>query len=542
MPVVSVCIFLLLWLCVPLAAQIPLIAYRGVVNAASRMPTGLPAGAIARGSVFAIAGQNLGPAKEVSAAAYPLDKTLGGVGVRVVQGSTTLDAIPLYVSPGLIHAVMPSNAPLGLVSLQITYNNFRSSLAPVRVVETSVGMFSMNGAGFGPAVAQTVAVTTDDDGNTSTALSANSPAAPAKPGQQVILWATGLGASAAGDTLAPTPNDPATPVEVWVGGKSVQVVSSGRSACCSSTGGFGFGVPAEVTGAAARTVLGPGTDQVVVQLPDDVPAGCYLPVQLRAAKLVSNTVTIAVSADGSPCTDPLNPLSQQLTKGKIGVVTALRTALRFDVNVPSPRDAVVDTFAVSLRQETGSPFAFNPLIGLPPAGSCTTYTAVGDLFDGTDLPGTAPTGKYLDGGATMDLTTDKASRRITLSKTASLHMTPVGLSRPGTPLKANLFLEPGDVQTNSNGGPDVGRVRAKLTMSAPLTWTNRDKIATIDRTQPLALTWTGAAAGKPVGVLGMAVDRPTNASVAFVCVAAPDAAGLTVPSWVLANLPPTRKR
>jgi len=94
----------------------PTIYYRSIVNAASLAPAGLPAGGIARGSIFTIQGAGFGPADKVEAATFPLDTTLAGVTVRISQGTATLNALPLAVSASAITAVMPSNAPLGLAS------------------------------------------------------------------------------------------------------------------------------------------------------------------------------------------------------------------------------------------------------------------------------------------------------------------------------------------------------------------------------------------------------------------------------------------
>ena len=59
--------------CVPGAfAQLPLLYNRSVFNAASYTPGGLPAGAIAQGSVFTVFGANLGPAKAMTASSFPL--------------------------------------------------------------------------------------------------------------------------------------------------------------------------------------------------------------------------------------------------------------------------------------------------------------------------------------------------------------------------------------------------------------------------------------------------------------------------------------
>jgi len=102
---------------------------------------GLPGGAIAQGSIFSIFGTNLGPASS-PALAFPLVTTLGGVSIKVTQGTNSVNAIPLFVSPGQINALMPSNTPLGLVSVQATLNGKTGNPSPVRVVASSLGIFS----------------------------------------------------------------------------------------------------------------------------------------------------------------------------------------------------------------------------------------------------------------------------------------------------------------------------------------------------------------------------------------------------------------
>src|SRR6266851_460539 len=135
-----------------LAAQ-PRIYYRGVVNAASFLTPGLPAGGIARGSMFSIFGSNIGPAS-TPALAFPLQTTLGGVSVTIAQGTTTVNAIPTFLSPSQINAIMPSNAPLGQASMRVVFNNLRSNFVPIRVVKSSFGVFTATGAGQGPGIIQ----------------------------------------------------------------------------------------------------------------------------------------------------------------------------------------------------------------------------------------------------------------------------------------------------------------------------------------------------------------------------------------------------
>jgi len=67
------------------AQSTPFIYYRGVVNVASYMPPGLPAGGIARGAQFSIFGANLGPAT-FPPLQFPLSTTLAGVSISVHAG------------------------------------------------------------------------------------------------------------------------------------------------------------------------------------------------------------------------------------------------------------------------------------------------------------------------------------------------------------------------------------------------------------------------------------------------------------------------
>ena len=169
-----------------LVAQ-PVIGQRAIVNAGSFAPFGTPGGGIARGSVFSLFGSGLGPTSS-PALAFPLSTTLGGVSIKVnaPDGSASVDAIPLFVSPAQINAIMPSNAPLGMVSVVVSFNNARSNPSPVQVVSASFWRHlrdlrrRLRSGGL-------------SDFNSATDQPVNSLAISAQPGQTVILWGTGLG-------------------------------------------------------------------------------------------------------------------------------------------------------------------------------------------------------------------------------------------------------------------------------------------------------------------------------------------------------------
>ena len=489
----------------------PLITPKGIVNAASLFTPGLPSGSIARGSLFTLFGARLGPATGVSASAYPLATNLAGVSIKITQGTVSVDAIPVFAVASQINAIMPSNAPLGAASVVVSFNNNPGPPSPVQVVNSSAGIFAINSAGMGPGVFQNFVAADNQP--------VNSAAIAATPGQAITLWATGLGPVSYADTAPPSAGDLATAVEIFVGGKAARKLYGGRAPCCA------------------------GTDQIVFEIPMDAPLGCWVPVQVRTeGRVVSNTVTLAISSDGSACSEPGNALAKPLVAGgKTGLVSLFR----FDQQHRrgrAPIDDILDFASVSFRQESGGQFAFNPLFSLPPAGSCTVYQGSLDFFAGDNPLLTAPTGKYMNGGATFSLISSKGARTIAGPKVGPVNITTIGTSftYPGYTTRSTPVLDGGNFQLNGDGGTDVGQIRATFPIASALVWTNKDQVASVDRTQPLSVNWTGAATGQTVLVIGSSADIPTNAKAMFVCTAQAAAGTLAIPSQILQSLPVSR--
>ena len=500
---------LLLFLPAAVCGQ-PLIAQHGIVNAGSYVPFGLPGGGIARGAVFSIFGSGLGPPSS-PALAFPLSTTLGGVSIKVsnADGSVSVEAIPLYVSPSQINAILPSNTPVGPAAVVVSYNGARGSPSPIQVVTSAFGIYAISSAGYGPGVLQNY--------NSALDQPVNSLRISARPGQVITLWGTGLGAVSFADNVAPTPGSLPTPVEVFVGGKPAAVQYSGRSPCCS------------------------GTDQLVFTIPDDAPTGCWVPVQVRTeGTTVSNTVTIAVGTGGTACNEASNPFAMRFANGgKLGWVDLRRFALHsqpIQLNV----DTTVDYSAVLFRNEPGGAFAFHAVYSLPPAGSCTTYAGAGDLLWKEALPGTGFTSS-LNGGASVNV----GSRRTAALSAPTLTYTHLGDYQTGITavLKSSLILNTGTIQVQGAGGPEVGTFVAPAPVPAPLTWTNRDQLPkAVDRKQPLTVTFSGVPSGHTVLVTGGYFSPSINATGMFVCVAAPGATSFTVPAYILAGVPSRRTR
>ncbi len=186
----------------------------GVLNGASFAPTGTP---ISPGQFVALFGTNLGPNPPAVAAA-PFPTTLAGVNVTI-QGRPA----PLYfVSPNQLSALVPF-ATSG-VSAEIIVRNGgqESNRITVPVSRTSPGVYSQpqNGIGAGAILRSNFTLLT--------------PANPARRGDTVLIYLTGLGALE--PSLADGTAAPASPlsrvvdnVNVYIGGQRATVSFAGAA-------------------------------------------------------------------------------------------------------------------------------------------------------------------------------------------------------------------------------------------------------------------------------------------------------------------------
>ncbi len=494
-------------------AQNPLIYSRSTFNAASYIPAGIPAGAIAQGSIFSVFGANLGPSTAVGPTPFPLQTSLGGVTLNVMQGATTVQAIPLYVSASQINAIMPSNAPMGTASLQVVYHNARSNMSPVRIANNAMGIFTALGTGLGPGAIENYVTAANQQLNT--------PTVSAKTGQLVTLYGTGLGPVTGGDNVAPPPGNLPTKVEVFVGGISAAVAYSGRSPCCA------------------------GIDQVVFTVPANAPTGCWVPVYVRTAgTVISNFVSMAITTSGGTCSNPTSPYigNTFLNGGTLGRATVGRTITVEDIGVTAPVTVTADyhlSFAFTIPHV---PFPFNPAVTLPPAGACTDYNATGDVTNNNPLPGSLPPAAPLDFGPPFLLTGPNGMKTLTAAYNAPLSVRSglLGASITNNILPNSLYLTPGSYTVTGMGGANIGPFSTTFTVPQLLNWTQQSTLGVVPRNQPLTLNWTGSSEGDLDFVIGVGVDLPTNSSSIFVCTVPYETNSFTVPADILANLPATR--
>ena len=138
----------------------PAIAQNGVVNSASRIPSTLPGGMIARGGRFTIFGVHFGSREHTS------------VTIQSLEGAT--NAIIISESAGQIDARIPESVKVGSASLIVTVGAQSSVPFPITIASSNPGIFSSNGQGWGRARGLKGVF---------------------KPGDRVKLITTGLGAN-----------------------------------------------------------------------------------------------------------------------------------------------------------------------------------------------------------------------------------------------------------------------------------------------------------------------------------------------------------
>jgi uncharacterized protein (TIGR03437 family) len=192
---------------------VPYITPGGIQNSAS--PSG---NAVAPGSAVSVYGVNLA-SDTFNSPASRLAQTLDNVTVRADGQMAPL----FFVSPGQINVQLPSNLSAGEHALTVQVEGKPEATAGFSVARNAPGLFGTVGN------AQTFAVATHQDG---TAISASSPA---RRGEVVSLFATGLGpynpVPADGVVVSSGTKYPlADAANIWVGEERVEPAWAGAAA------------------------------------------------------------------------------------------------------------------------------------------------------------------------------------------------------------------------------------------------------------------------------------------------------------------------
>ena len=479
--------FLLLALSLPpagIGVAAPSISFSGVVNAAGFMPPPRAGSAIAQGSVFSIFGAGLGPEPGVTAPEPPLLPSLGGVSVRVfTPAGDSVGALLLYAGATQINAIMPSGTAAGLNFVSVTYAGQTSSAVPIKVVHSSFGIFTRGlapPAGSSWPGARLAAV---QNVMGSGELQLNGPETPARRGQTVTLWGTGLGAAAGPDAIPSAARQSATLVEVDVGGQAARVSYSGRSPCC------------------------PGVDQINLRIPENSSLGCFVPVSVRVRGVVySNVEAISISADGSPCQDARGQIAPD------GGQRVGRISLSRMVNTGEANDMVEGIFL----EAAGA----SPLAALPAPGTCLLL-----------LGPRGSTVILLDAGPQLSISGPAGG--VLAAQQGRVYR---ALAPPGP-----LFLGPGSYSVSGPGGADVGSFTASIEVPEPPRWDLGESSDRITRNRGFTVTWQEPAEpaqkAREISILLSA-----GSSEQVFCSAPAEASVLTVPPSILTNLPQSDRR
>jgi len=491
---------------IPLGAA-PSIAKSGVKNGASYVDPGFPNGAIAQGSIFDVFGSGLGPAQIQYASSFPLPTALSGTSVSVTVNGTTVQCYMLFTLASQVAAILPSTTPVGTGTMVVSYNGATSATAPVTVSAHSLGLFTVNQQGNGAGVIQ------DAAGKPNSASWAFA------PNQQVVFWGTGLGPITGSDASQPVQgNLPGITVTANIGGKAAQVAYAGRS-------------------------LNAGADQINVIIPAGV-TGCYVPAYITVAAggviSSSNMVSIAIAASGTTCTDPSAPSGLISGQGyKFGSIDLSRSSSSISfggMSINQTTDSgsgVFQSFNASyLTSGANTPFYDQQV------GSCIVYQLVAQT-GGTPI---LPIG--LDAGPVINVNGPNGAKQLLQDNKTEPGFydtqAPLGQQTtfPGLP-STPLYLDPGTYTLdNGSGGKDVGPFKLTLVVPPTFTWTNQSSINTVDRTQPLTVTWTGGDPNSLVWVSGSSTSS-AGANGMFVCYGKDSDLSLTVPPAILSLLPPS---
>jgi uncharacterized protein (TIGR03437 family) len=252
------------------SAQTPTVVSGGVINGAS-FAKGQP---ISPGGLVSIFGTGL-VSKLAEADTIPLSSSLGGVSVTFAD----LPEAPLLaVIPGVagqsddqINVQVPweIGSGTGVVNVMVTTSNGTSAPVAVNFAPSMPGVFSSSAGGQLYAIA----VNSDSSLAWPNGLAAGG-SHPAKAGDILIIYATGLGA------VDHTPKDGATPNEL-------------TTTVATPTVLFG-GVAGDVqfSGLAPQFV---GVNQLNVQVPTGVSSGSAVPLQIKVNGFTTtNQVVLAI--------------------------------------------------------------------------------------------------------------------------------------------------------------------------------------------------------------------------------------------------------
>ncbi len=489
------------------SAANPAPAPNSVQNPASNFLPGLPGFGSAQGSIIVVYGANLGPTALVQAASLPLQTSLANTSISVTVGATTVNLLMVYTVASQLAAVLPSNTPVGTGTLTVTYNSQNGS-TPITVVAGAVGILTANETGTGPAVATHV--------NNTLITSTNA----ANSNEEIQIYGTGISGLSGGASDASAPGAvqfPTTNVSIYVGGAKL---------AASAINYYG------------RNPSDPGLDQINITLPPGI-TGCQVSMVFQTGTganiYVSNTVTLAIAASGSTCSDPnginvstLTPAFNGNGTASIGSINLSQSSYTLSGQSFTSASASASFLKYTQLQFTES----GSTSFLPSVGSCI-ISIQNSLITTTPNP---PTG--LDAGTPI-VATPPSGSPFNLTQSAFQ-----GKGYYSSAQGALTQIAPGVYQFTGPGGADVKAFTTSLTVPVNLTWTNQAAVtgSPIVRANGVTVNWTGGDPASFAYIIGISYNNnPNNSSATlgaeFICIAPISAGTFFVPPSVTLSLP-----
>jgi len=479
-----------------LAAQ-PSIDSGGVLNVSSSQPV------LAPNAVFVIYGKNLGPATIVIASPPNYPTTLANTSVTFtnVNGGAGINAYMYYTLAGAVTGVLPSTIQPGTYAVRVTYNGQTSNAQNVTVVARHFGIATSNGVGTGVAQATIAEVnqgfsisrfTTSGTGGLGNFVNT-----PVHGGQTISLWGTGGGADLQNDTGGTVGDQTAAGnFKVMVGGRVITPTYT------AAVAGY------------------PGLWILTFALPVDIDPDCYASLQVSANGELSNTVTLPIAVAGqSVCYDP------QLTAAALAKLDAGGSITGATFSVFNLVNGPIEGSSGAVLRWTAAQWAAGGASRSVRVGSCYVYDRTYPL-NGTDP---ANPQAALDAGS-LSLSGPNVAGA-SLGKIALPTGPFYSYSAPAGTIAAGKYTLTG------NGGTQVGPFTVFANFPTSFVATNFYSITTVNRSQPLVITWTSSGTDLVYILVSTATLTAGNNHIVTVGCIAPAAPGtFTIPVSQLSQL------
>jgi hypothetical protein len=303
-------------------------------------------------------------------------------------------------------------------------------------------------------------------------------------------------------------------VQVLVGGIPASVRYAGRSPCCS------------------------GLDQIVFDIPANAPAGCTVPLVIRAGSAYSNVGNLSVSADGGACTPPADPgESLACADGSWGFLYVLEVS-----STPVPGADVTGTTQSAQGQFARSTGCIR--FQNPPVGTCSVSSRVAGEAGAAPEP-LQPSQEQppititpLDAGPAITLSAPQGQRRL-------VRAGPVYMSDSAAPVTDPPLFTPGTYRVSGEGGRDVPAFNVPFEF-APIRIASPARGSLVNLNQPPTITWSGGQFARDLlGIslilrdyIGSPIMSFDDLSTQINCTLPGGSAGsFTIPEWIWAQVP-----